>query len=74
MGATEGVVANVRIHLRGNHLTLGQEVPRRFPSILAGQKQSPIGPKESGRRQLAEWMVRADNPLKPLVTSKKSLP
>ena len=34
MGATEGVVANVRIHLRGNHLTLGPEVPRRFPSIL----------------------------------------
>ncbi len=27
---------HLRVHIRGNHLTLGQEVPRRFPTVLAG--------------------------------------
>jgi len=37
-------------------------VARRFPRILAGDNQQPI--KEgSGRKQLAEWVASADNPL-----------
>src|SRR5262249_51327915 len=28
MGVTEGQVANVRVHIRGSHLTLGEEVAR----------------------------------------------
>jgi Protein of unknown function (DUF1553)/Protein of unknown function (DUF1549)/Planctomycete cytochrome C len=63
MAVTEGTVANVRIHLRGNHLTLGAEVPRQFPRILAGEKQTPLDGKQSGRLQLAEWITRPDNPL-----------
>lgn len=53
---------NIRIHLRGNHLTLGAEVPRRFPVVLAGEQQTPIS-KGSGRLELAEWITNPNNPL-----------
>ena len=53
---------NLRIHLRGNHLTLGAEVPRRFPVILAGDQQTPIS-NGSGRLELAEWVASPNNPL-----------
>jgi hypothetical protein len=53
---------DVRIHIRGRYDRLGELVPRRFPEILAGADQPPIGPG-SGRRQLAQWLVRPDNPL-----------
>jgi hypothetical protein len=63
MSVGEGTIANVRIHLRGNHLTLGPEVPRQFPRILAGDQQTPVDGKQSGRLQLAEWITRPDHPL-----------
>jgi cytochrome c553 len=53
---------NLRIHLRGSHLTLGAEVPRRFPVVVAGEKQEAIS-KGSGRLELAEWVANNDNPL-----------
>jgi cytochrome c553 len=53
---------NIRVHLRGNHLTLGAEAPRRFPVILAGEKQPPIT-SGSGRLELADWVASKDNPL-----------
>lgn len=63
MGVTEGEVADLPIHLRGSHWTLGQVVPRRFPRVIAGDNQPPIPPGESGRLQLAEWMAQPANPL-----------
>jgi mono/diheme cytochrome c family protein len=54
---------NLRVHLRGNHLTLGAEAPRRFPRILAGDTPLSLGPGRSGRRELAEWLTRPDHPL-----------
>ena len=48
MAAGDGKAANLRVHLRGSHLTLGREVPRGFPHVLAGEGQARIG-KESGR-------------------------
>lgn len=63
MGVTEGTVVNVAVHLRGNHLTLGAEVPRRFPLILAGTDQPPLDLQQSGRLQLAQWLVSRDHPL-----------
>jgi hypothetical protein len=63
MAVEEGSVGNVRIHLRGSHWTLGREVPRRFPQILADDRQTSLDGKRSGRRQLAEWLTRADHPL-----------
>jgi len=63
MAVSEGTPTNLRIHLRGSHLTLGREVPRQFPRVLAGDRQTPIDGKQSGRLQLAEWLTRPDNPL-----------
>jgi hypothetical protein len=63
MGAAEGKVENVRIHLRGSHWTLGAEAPRGFPRLLAGERPPAIPPTQSGRRQLAEWLTRPEHPL-----------
>jgi hypothetical protein len=54
---------NLRIHLRGNHLTLGPEASRRFPRILASDTPLSLSTDRSGRRELAEWMTRPDHPL-----------
>ncbi len=55
-------IHDVRIHQRGRYDRLGDVVPRRFPEILAGDKQTPIT-SGSGRLQLAEWLTRKDHPL-----------
>ena len=53
---------NTRIHQRGSHKTLGDEVPRRFLTVLAGETQGAIPSGASGRLQLAERVVSASNP------------
>ncbi len=53
---------DVRVHIRGNHKNLGEVAPRRFLQIIAGEKQAAVS-EGSGRLQLAEWMVRPENPL-----------
>ncbi|MFN3652240.1 MAG: DUF1553 domain-containing protein [Armatimonadota bacterium] len=63
LGVREGQVQNVRIHLRGNHLTLGEPVPRRFPRILAGESQPRIDNLRSGRLELARWLTQPRHPL-----------
>ena len=39
MAVAEGTPGDLEIFLRGNHLTRGPVVPRRFPTILAGRDQ-----------------------------------
>jgi len=63
MGVTEADAVEVPVHIRGDHLTLGKVVPRRFPIILAGAQQPAVAPKESGRLQLANWLVQPSHPL-----------
>jgi len=63
MAVEEGDVANTRIHVRGSHLRLGDEVPRRFLQVIAGSEQTPLPDEQSGRLQLAEWMTQPDHPL-----------
>jgi hypothetical protein len=53
---------DARIQIRGSYTRLGDVVPRRFPVILAGEKQPPIT-KGSGRMELAQWIASERNPL-----------
>ncbi|MBI3865547.1 MAG: DUF1553 domain-containing protein [Planctomycetia bacterium] len=62
MAVAEGKVEDLRVHLRGSHLSLGEAVPRRFPAIFPGDRQ-PIDAARSGRRELAAWLVRPQHPL-----------
>ncbi len=63
MAVSEAKPENLRVHIRGSHLTLGEETPRQFPKILAGESQTPLSGEGSGRSDLAQWMTRAENPL-----------
>jgi hypothetical protein len=63
MAVTEGTVADLRIHLRGNHLTLGREVPRRFPEVMRTAVTRAVGRKQSGRLELAQWLTQSEHPL-----------
>ena len=53
---------NLKIHLRGSHLTLGREVPRQLPRILTGNISQPLA-EGSGRLQLAQWLASPSHPL-----------
>jgi cytochrome c553 len=63
MAVEDGKIEDLRVHLRGNHLTLGVNAPRRFPTILAGDKQTPMANDRSGRLEFANWLASRDNPL-----------
>jgi hypothetical protein len=63
MAVTEGTIEDLRIHIRGNHITLGDKVPRQFPSVLSSGTREPVDESQSGRLQLARWLVSKDHPL-----------
>ena len=63
MGVTEDKVIDLAIHLRGNPLKLGDVVPRRTPPVMRGVHVPQFTDKESGRRQLAAWLVDPQHPL-----------
>ena len=63
MGPTEGTPADTPLLRRGDHLSPGPTVPRRFPEILADSDPSPIPDGHSGRLELARWLTRPDHPL-----------
>ncbi|MBK5293945.1 MAG: DUF1553 domain-containing protein [Acidobacteriia bacterium] len=64
MGVREGdKIGDLPIHVRGSHWTLGEPVPRRFLSVIAGNDQKPLGEAASGRLELAQWLTGKDHPL-----------
>ena len=64
-GSNREKIGDAPVYLRGEYQRPGPIAPRRFPVVLAGEKQAPLGTRtsQSGRRELAEWIVSADNPL-----------
>src|SRR5262245_66654727 len=63
MGTSEDKVADEAIHIRGNPLKLGDIVPRHVPVVLRGPAAVAFSATESGRRELAQWMVDPQHPL-----------
>lgn len=63
MAVGEGKPTNLKVHLRGNYLTLGDDSPRRFPSIIATPSDPVVPSDKSGRLELAKWLTSANNPL-----------
>lgn len=63
MGVTEYPTQNVKVHLRGDYLTLGEEVSRGVPAAWTGGKKVVMPEKQSGRLELARWIASDDNPL-----------
>ena len=59
---TEQSPVNLKVHLRGNPKTLGDEVPRRFLSILSEGEAVPFE-QGSGRIELAHAIASPANPL-----------
>lgn len=51
-----------RVFQRGNPARPGDEVPRRFVSLISGPEPTPFS-RGSGRLELADSIVAADNPL-----------
>ncbi|WP_406695938.1 PSD1 and planctomycete cytochrome C domain-containing protein [Singulisphaera sp. Ch08] len=63
MGVTEGPVADVRVHIRGSHLSLGEKVARRVPTVLASTGAPTFSASQSGRLELARWLTDPAHPL-----------
>ena len=63
MGVRDGEVADLKVHLRGNYLTLGTPTQRRFPEVLVAGKPTPIPDGRSGRLEFARWLTSPENPL-----------
>jgi len=56
-------ISDAPIHVRGSVDTLGDVVPRGFLQVVGPQPHRPLPPNQSGRRELAEWITDARNPL-----------
>ena len=63
MAVEEGKPTNLKVHLRGSYLTLGEECARQFPSVISEPNQPPMAANHSGRLELAQWLTDAKNPL-----------
>ena len=63
LGVREGEVADLKVHLRGNYLTLGAPTRRQFPEVLVAGTPAPLPEGRSGRLELAQWLTSSDSPL-----------
>lgn len=67
MGPTEYPTQDVKVHLRGDYQTLGEEVPRGVPSAWTYGTTIAMPEKQSGRLELARWIASPETPLTPRV-------
>jgi len=61
-GVAEDKPVDQHLFVRGNPEAKGDLVPKRFPVVLAGDRQPAIT-SISGRKELADWMADPSNPL-----------
>jgi hypothetical protein len=59
----ESDISDTRIHVRGSVHTLGETAPRGFLRVASKTDSFSISKKQSGRRELADWLTSAANPL-----------
>jgi hypothetical protein len=59
----EKEVGDTQVHIRGNVHSLGEKAPRGFLRVAECGKVPAIPAKQSGRRELAEWLGSTENPL-----------
>ena len=55
--------ADARVQIRGDVHNLGETVPRGFVAIATLGSAHALPPDQSGRLQLADWLVSPTNPL-----------
>jgi hypothetical protein len=63
MGASEARVVDEPIHLRGDPLKVGAVVPRHVPPAIRGPAAPQFTTAQSGRLELAEWLIDSQHPL-----------
>ncbi|MBI2946728.1 MAG: DUF1553 domain-containing protein, partial [Verrucomicrobia bacterium] len=59
----EEEIGDTHIHIRGSVHSLGDKVPRGFLRVSTFGTPLAIPEKESGRRQLSEWLASSSNPV-----------
>ncbi|MDA0284542.1 MAG: PSD1 and planctomycete cytochrome C domain-containing protein [Planctomycetota bacterium] len=60
---SESRAADAALQVRGEPTKPGEVVPRGFLEVLGGQSLNGEESKQSGRRQLADWLADRNNPL-----------
>lgn len=56
-------IEEIRVHIRGSVHTLGEPVTRGVLSVATYGEAPTMSSHESGRRELADWLVDEQNPL-----------
>lgn len=63
MAVGEGKPTNLKVHLRGSYLTLGEDTQRGVPAAMAGGVAPKIPSDHGGRLEFANWLIDPKNPL-----------
>ncbi|HJZ91495.1 MAG TPA: DUF1553 domain-containing protein [Gemmataceae bacterium] len=59
----ESRIEDARVHVRGSVHNLGAVAPRGFLKVVTAGATTKFPANRSGRKELAEWIASADNPL-----------
>jgi cytochrome c553 len=63
MAVSEATPKNLKVHVRGSYLTLGEDTVRGVPKVMAGKNPVAIPTEKSGRYELAQWITNPTNSL-----------
>lgn len=55
--------ADCEFRIRGDFEQKGEVIPRGFPAVLTYPSSPKVNPKQSGRLELAQWLVSPEHPL-----------